>query len=127
MDGFQAARAIRAFEKQTQIPPTVLIALTCLGSAEAKLEAESCGMDLFLTKPVKPREITKILENVRGIVEENHRNMDWKIADKDAVECNAQLIDAMKMAKLPQEDEVELLEVVQDANEPSSIATSVRL
>ncbi|KAF2217189.1 hypothetical protein CERZMDRAFT_93242 [Cercospora zeae-maydis SCOH1-5] len=64
MDGFQAARQIRAFEKEAQISPTVIIALTCLGSEAAKQEAVECGFDMFLTKPVRPRDLTKILKTV---------------------------------------------------------------
>lgn len=71
MDGFQAAQSIRAFEKEANVPPTILIALTCLGSEEAKAEAVSCGIDMFLTKPVRPKEMTRILQDVASEVEEN--------------------------------------------------------
>ncbi|KAM3424281.1 hypothetical protein BST61_g11181 [Cercospora zeina] len=64
MDGFQAARQIRAFEKETNISPTIIIALTCLGSEAAKQEAVECGFDMFLTKPVRPRDLTRILQTV---------------------------------------------------------------
>ncbi|PPJ50781.1 hypothetical protein CBER1_07460 [Cercospora berteroae] len=64
LDGFQAARQIRAFEKETSISPTILIALTCLGSEAAKQEAVESGFDMFLTKPVRPRDLTKILKTV---------------------------------------------------------------
>ncbi|CAK1358240.1 Sensor protein EvgS [Cercospora beticola] len=64
LDGFQAARQIRAFEKEAQVSPTILIALTCLGSEAAKQEAVACGFDMFLTKPVRPRDLTKILKTV---------------------------------------------------------------
>ena len=70
LDGFQAARQIRAFEKEVAVTPTILIALTCLGSDKAKEEARKCGIDMFLTKPVRPRDLTAILQNVQELDEE---------------------------------------------------------
>ncbi|KAI5363119.1 putative signal transduction response regulator, receiver domain, histidine kinase/HSP90-like ATPase [Septoria linicola] len=69
MDGFQAARQIRAFEKEADITPTILIALTCLGSEQAKQEAKACGIDMFLNKPVRPRDLTRILQRVHEVDE----------------------------------------------------------
>ena len=56
---------IRAFEKQHDIQPTHVIALTGLGSASAQHEAYSSGVDLFLTKPVRLKELTKLLLDLR--------------------------------------------------------------
>jgi CheY-like chemotaxis protein len=65
LNGFEASRQIRGFEQQRGIPPATIIALTGLGSADAQKEAFSSGVDLFLTKPVRLKELTKILEGVR--------------------------------------------------------------
>ena len=46
------------------LPPALIIALTGLGSDEARQEAYAAGVDLFLTKPVQLRELTRILEEV---------------------------------------------------------------
>ena len=64
-DGFEATRLIRAFEQQHGLQPTYIIALTGLGSASAQQEAFSSGVDLFFTKPVRLKELTKILDRVR--------------------------------------------------------------
>jgi signal transduction histidine kinase/CheY-like chemotaxis protein len=61
MDGFEAARRIRAFERSHNLSPATIIAVTGLGSAEAQKKARASGMDLFLTKPVRPRELTTVL------------------------------------------------------------------
>ena len=61
MDGFEAARRIRAFERSHNLSPATIIAVTGLGSAEAQQKARASGMDLFLTKPVRPRELTSVL------------------------------------------------------------------
>ena len=61
LDGFEAARRIRAFERSQGTYPAIIIAVTGLGSAEARQKAHASGMDLFLTKPVRPRDLTEVL------------------------------------------------------------------
>lgn len=63
-DGFEATRRIREFEKTDGTPPATIIALTGLGDAGAREEAFASGIDLFLTKPVKLKELSKILEGL---------------------------------------------------------------
>lgn len=62
MDGLEATRCIRAFERSTRVKATTIIALTGLASASAQQEAFSSGVDLFLTKPVRLKELNKLLE-----------------------------------------------------------------
>lgn len=63
MDGFEATRNIRAIEKErnTGENPAIIIALTGLSSHKAESEAIGSGIDLFLTKPVAFKQVTKIL------------------------------------------------------------------
>lgn len=71
MDGFEATRQIRAFERSNDLTPATIIALTGLGSAEAQEEAFVSGIDLFLTKPIKLDKLTKSLNEIRdGTVEQ---------------------------------------------------------
>lgn len=65
LNGFEATRQIRGFEKQKGLESATIIALTGLGSAEAQQEAFSSGVDLFLTKPVRLKELTKILDGIK--------------------------------------------------------------
>ncbi|KAK5134838.1 hypothetical protein LTR08_006070 [Meristemomyces frigidus] len=65
LNGFEATRMIRAFEQQNSLQPAHIIALTGLGSASAQQEAYSSGVDLFLTKPVRLKELTKLLVEIR--------------------------------------------------------------
>jgi CheY-like chemotaxis protein len=44
MDGFEAARRIRAVEKVRSLPPATVVAVTGLGSAEALQKAHASGM-----------------------------------------------------------------------------------
>ncbi|TDZ61829.1 Hybrid signal transduction histidine kinase L [Colletotrichum trifolii] len=62
MDGFEATREIRVIETKKNLPRCQIFALTGLASASAQEEAFASGIDLFLTKPVKLKELSKILE-----------------------------------------------------------------
>ncbi|KAJ5130647.1 uncharacterized protein N7515_006686 [Penicillium bovifimosum] len=64
MDGFNAARSIRTLERQRgpYSQPAVIIALTGLSGSNDELEALSSGMDMFLTKPVTLKNVSKILD-----------------------------------------------------------------
>lgn len=62
MDGLESTRQIRAFEQAQNLQPATIIALTGMASASARQEAFASGIDLFLTKPVRLKELTSILE-----------------------------------------------------------------
>lgn len=62
MDGFESTRHIRAFEQENGMTPSVIIALTGLGSVEAQREASKSGIDLFLPKPVPMQKLKSIVE-----------------------------------------------------------------
>lgn len=53
MDGHTATRKIREYEKQQQLLPTPIIALTASVRQEDKLAASEAGMDGFASKPVE--------------------------------------------------------------------------
>jgi HPt (histidine-containing phosphotransfer) domain-containing protein len=69
MDGFEATRAIRAFEAGEHHPPrkrTTIIALTAnavKGDREACLQA---GMDGYVTKPIDPTDLLATILSVLG-------------------------------------------------------------
>jgi two-component system, sensor histidine kinase and response regulator len=62
MDGFQATAAIREMERSTgaHLPVVALTAHAIKGDRERCLAA---GMDGYLTKPIRPRELDDVLEN----------------------------------------------------------------
>jgi CheY-like chemotaxis protein len=64
MNGFEATRSIRALEKLRgqDSNPSVIIALTGLSGSNDEAEALNSGMDLFLTKPVTFKNVSKILD-----------------------------------------------------------------
>lgn len=65
MNGFESARAIRRLEIASGCPRAMIVAVTGLGDAAAQEEAFASGMDMFLTKPVKMKEMTAMLAKIR--------------------------------------------------------------
>ncbi|KAJ5118910.1 hypothetical protein N7448_010617 [Penicillium atrosanguineum] len=63
MNGFEATRAIRAIERERDgCGPAIIIALTGLSSSRDESEALASGVDMFLTKPVSFREVSRLLD-----------------------------------------------------------------
>lgn len=61
MDGFAATRAIREYERSTGRSPAKIVALTGLGNADSRAEGFQCGMDEYLTKPVKLATVKQVI------------------------------------------------------------------
>ncbi|KAF5589626.1 peroxide stress-activated histidine kinase mak2 [Fusarium pseudocircinatum] len=57
MDGLEATRQIRAFERYSGIAASKIVAITGLGSESTREEATRSGVDVFITKAVKLREL----------------------------------------------------------------------
>ncbi|KAF2449336.1 hypothetical protein P171DRAFT_480425 [Karstenula rhodostoma CBS 690.94] len=64
MDGLEATRQIRAYERDNSLPPVTIIALTGLASSEAQQEAHASGVNLFLIKPVRLADLEVVLKGV---------------------------------------------------------------
>jgi CheY-like chemotaxis protein len=62
MTGLEASREIRNFERENDLEPVTIVALTALASESVQQEAFASGIDLFLTKPVRLRELGAIIE-----------------------------------------------------------------
>ncbi|KAK8024413.1 hypothetical protein PG993_012479 [Apiospora rasikravindrae] len=61
MNGIEATRRIRDFERENNLPSTNVIALTGLASRDAQRDAKSAGIDVFLPKPVSFAKLRKLL------------------------------------------------------------------
>lgn len=68
LDGMTSTRRIRAFEGKEKLEKTVIIALTGLVSASARLEALESGVDEFMTKPVN---FGKLIGMMPGLLEDD--------------------------------------------------------
>lgn len=65
MNGFEAARQIRQYEKLTALTsPAVIVAITGLGDDIARAKAYQHGFDFFMSKPVRPKDVTDMLESI---------------------------------------------------------------
>lgn len=62
MDGFKAARKIRANESDQSRSPCKIIALSAHGDVEHRQAALNAGMNEFLSKPLKKSKLTAILD-----------------------------------------------------------------
>ncbi|KAJ5726307.1 uncharacterized protein N7483_007664 [Penicillium malachiteum] len=63
MNGFEATRAIRSLERdQDGRVPAIIIALTGLSSSRDESEALASGVDMFLTKPVSFKEVSRLID-----------------------------------------------------------------
>ena len=78
MDGLEATRQIRVYERDNALAPVTIIALTGLASSEAQQEAHASGVNLFLIKPVRLADLEVVLKGVvtseegaRVVVEES--------------------------------------------------------
>ncbi|KAG8666480.1 hypothetical protein FPOAC2_11593 [Fusarium poae] len=63
MDGFEATRLIRLFEKEGSLPRRQVVAISGLASKDAQEDAYANGLDLFLAKPVQLKELSQILKS----------------------------------------------------------------
>ncbi|MDD5286645.1 MAG: ATP-binding protein [Desulfuromonadaceae bacterium] len=62
MDGLQATRAIREYERATaRSIPVPIIAMTAFAGNEDRQVCLNAGMDDYLTKPVKPAQLLQLL------------------------------------------------------------------
>ncbi|KAL5379894.1 hypothetical protein DPSP01_008176 [Paraphaeosphaeria sporulosa] len=60
MGGLESTRNIRQFEQEQNLPPSTIVALTGLASAQDQQDAMDSGIDMYLVKPVKFGDIKRI-------------------------------------------------------------------
>ena len=62
MDGLEATRRIRELQKTRQESRLFIFALTGLASASTQQEAFASGIDLYLTKPIRLKQLADVLK-----------------------------------------------------------------
>ena len=65
MDGLEATKRIREFEKDVNSKPIIIIALTANAMKGDKEACLNVGMNEYMSKPFKPDELKKVLDNIR--------------------------------------------------------------
>jgi CheY-like chemotaxis protein len=67
MNGKTCTIRIREFERKQKISNgVVVIALTGVNSAQGKQDALDAGMNRFFTKPIRMRDLSALVEEVRA-------------------------------------------------------------
>jgi signal transduction histidine kinase/CheY-like chemotaxis protein len=65
-DGFKACRTIREYEKEMQIPRSLIIALTANAIQGVVEQCKDAGFNFFLTKPTTIRDMQQTMEHFVG-------------------------------------------------------------
>jgi CheY-like chemotaxis protein len=66
MDGYEATKAIRAWEQQQDLPKMQIIALTALVLKEESEKILEAGCDAHMTKPIKRQTLLEVLQACEG-------------------------------------------------------------
>jgi DNA-binding response OmpR family regulator len=66
MDGFEATAKIRAVESSNNFRSVHIAALTGVTSSEARARASNAGVDEYITKPIRMKDLTAIIDGVRN-------------------------------------------------------------
>jgi len=66
MDGYETTRAIRVWEREHDLPPTQVIALTALALKEEGVKILEAGCNAHMTKPIKKHTILEVLQACKG-------------------------------------------------------------
>lgn len=65
MDGFESTAKIREHERTNNFRPTNICALTGVTSEEARSNAFNAGVDKYLTKPIRMKELRQLVAETR--------------------------------------------------------------
>ena len=101
MSGYEATGVIRRQEREQQLPPIPIIAMTANAMAEDREKCLAAGMDGYLSKPVKTQELQTTLAQWL-IYDTLPQTADNSIAGGEVVEQSTQypLIDQQVLAAL---------------------------
>jgi CheY-like chemotaxis protein len=66
VDGLEATRALRRFERQTGAAPTPIVMLTAHALPEHARASQEAGADRHLTKPVSAADVMAVLQEFCG-------------------------------------------------------------
>jgi len=64
MDGLEAVRRIRAWERETGTPPVPIVTLTAHVFSEHRQQCRAAGCNAFLAKPIRKGELVQVLSEL---------------------------------------------------------------
>lgn len=67
IDGLEATRLIRQYEKEMNLPPVYIVAITANILDEDRQRCFEAGMNDYLTKPIREHEFKQILSNIQRL------------------------------------------------------------
>lgn len=114
MDGFEATRAIREIESQSDEPRhTIIIAMTAHARDSDRQDCLNVGMDEYMSKPIRIAELCKMLEEVTS---EHFNSRQTKTTPEETVEMSTdsspeKIID-WEVAAQAVNDDQDLLKIV---------------
>ena len=82
MDGVEATRTIREYEKARELPPATIVALTANAMQSDLQSYIASGMNRTLTKPIEPRQLEELLH---GIASTGHGSTGSRAFDASAL------------------------------------------
>jgi len=65
MDGYQATSILKEMMTKNEIPTCAIVALTANDTEKDKLKCRECGMDDFLSKPLKEEDMYKVFDYLK--------------------------------------------------------------
>ncbi|MBF0296712.1 MAG: response regulator [Magnetococcales bacterium] len=112
VDGYEASRQMRAWEKEQGLPSVPIVAFTANVTSDNRRMGESAGMDAFLAKPVTLHELQCVLERYLTPVPKREvvslpREMPADPAPSFPADDSAEVVmlkGAMESIGLPEED-----------------------
>jgi CheY-like chemotaxis protein len=67
MDGYEATRLIRAWERTKGRNPIPIISVTAMDPAQAAVKTKDAGCNTFVSKPLKPAVLSEAIKKVLGV------------------------------------------------------------
>ncbi|MDB5490170.1 MAG: sensor hybrid histidine kinase [Micavibrio sp.] len=74
MDGLSATRMIRNLERERDLSPTPIIAMTAQASLDFRMKCAEAGMNGFIPKPFSHQHLAALLEDFMSMKGENNRD-----------------------------------------------------
>ena len=66
MDGFESTAKIRDHERSFNLRRVNIAALTGVTSSEARTRAKSAGVNVYVTKPIRIKDLTGMISDIQA-------------------------------------------------------------
>lgn len=111
-DGFETTDCIRHYEREQDIPRVPIVAFTAAAMKGDKEHCIEVGMDDYITKPIKPHEVEKML--VKWIPAAKHYHEDEVEDDNDTINETGSVVHSSATAERQKVIDLSTLQVLKD-------------